>query len=577
MQLSRIYSLSHGDPSQDGDDEHDEEHGVFLLVTLLVLILISIVAYIHSKLEKYLSMLPLASMCILFGVVLGYILSATGELDAAFSFEHEFFFSVLLPPCIFAAGFELDKEVFFHNLGSITLLAFLGTFLSSMLIGSSFYGLCFAFGMDLNFFECLVFGSLISAVDPVATMCVLSNVGVDKHLYMLIFGESVLNDAVSIILFRTFNKLAEQDQVNITSEFFSGLGQIILSAIISFLLGTSFGLLTSVIFKYMDFHEKTNASTVHIMVSVEISFFIFTCMTPYYLAEHLGYSGIMALLFNAIWSDKYGVNHLSHHAFEFIEGLIRFLQFLAEHFLFTYLGMAIFTVDHVDFRADIAFISIALCLAARCVSVFPLCMILNSSCGRKNKIPMPWQVLMWWAGLRGPVAFALALMVEKNRGFIESTTLVIVLFTTILMGGSTTALVGKLGLQEGTVRASLDESHTFNDSVTLLTGDGYWDSNHWFITLDRKYLTPWFGAKKRHKDSHSGMPGPLAENARQDLLPQTLYEGGGIGNKYSLHDISLDTSATWANIHTEEDVKIEKRFPSYDRRYEDTGSIKSYE
>jgi len=566
--------LSHGDPSDGGTSdvhEHDEEHGVFLLVTLLVLILISIVAYIHSKLEKYLSMLPLASLCILFGIVLGYTLKATGELDAAFSFEHEFFFSVLLPPCIFAAGFELDKEVFFHNLGSITLLAFLGTFLSSMFIGSTFYGVCCAFGMGLNFFECLVFGSLISAVDPVATICVLSNVGVDKHLYMLIFGESVLNDAVSIILFRTFNKLAGQDQVNIASEFLNGLGQIILSAIISFSLGTSFGLLTSVIFKYMDFHEKTNASTVpgfenHIMVSVEISFFIFTCMTPYYLAEHLGYSGIMALLFNAIWSDKYGVNHLSHHAFEFIEGLIRFLQFLAEHFLFTYLGMAIFTVDHVDFRADIAFISIALCLAARCVSVFPLCKILNSSCGRKNKIAISWQILMWWAGLRGPVAFALALMVEKNRGFIESTTLVIVLFTTILMGGSTTALVGKLGLQQGTVRASLDESHTFNDSFTLLTGDGYWDSNHWFITLDRKYLTPWFGAKKRHKDSHSGMPSPLAEDDRRDLLPQTPYGDGATGIKYSLHDISLDTSATWANIHTEDDLKIG-----------DTGSIKSYE
>ena len=44
------------------------------------------------------------------------------------------------------------------------------------------------------------------------------------------------------------------------------------------------------------------------------------------------------------------------------------------------------------------------------------------------------------------------------------------------------------------------------------------------------------------------MPGPLADNARQDLLPETPYDGGGIGNKYSLHDISLDTSATWANV-----------------------------
>ena len=85
---------------------------------------------------------------------------------SAFSFRQDFFFNVLLPPCIFAAGFELDKEVFFHNLGSIVVLAFAGTFISAVVIGYGFYYYCQHVDIDMPLFDSLAFGSLISAVDP---------------------------------------------------------------------------------------------------------------------------------------------------------------------------------------------------------------------------------------------------------------------------------------------------------------------------------------------------------------------------------------------------------------------------
>ena len=52
----------------------------------------------------------------------------------------------------------------------------------------------------LSVVESFAFGSLISAVDPVATLAIFQAIDVDQILYMLVFGESVLNDACSIVL-----------------------------------------------------------------------------------------------------------------------------------------------------------------------------------------------------------------------------------------------------------------------------------------------------------------------------------------------------------------------------------------
>lgn len=53
--------------------------------------------------------------------------------------------------------------------------------------------------LNLIFYS-FAFGSLISAVDPVATLAIFHALDVDPTLNMLVFGESILNDAVSIVM-----------------------------------------------------------------------------------------------------------------------------------------------------------------------------------------------------------------------------------------------------------------------------------------------------------------------------------------------------------------------------------------
>merc|ERR1719435_153206 len=132
------------------------------------------------------------------------------------AFSPTMFFLVLLPPIIFESGYNLHKGNFFQNIGSIMVFAILGTAISALVVGGGVYLLGLADVVyKLDFIQSFAFGSLISAVDPVATLAIFQALDVDPVLNMLVFGESILNDAVAIVLTNTIIESGHSTMVDI--------------------------------------------------------------------------------------------------------------------------------------------------------------------------------------------------------------------------------------------------------------------------------------------------------------------------------------------------------------------------
>ncbi|WVZ64128.1 hypothetical protein U9M48_013695 [Paspalum notatum var. saurae] len=112
-----------------------------------------------------------------------------------------FFCNLFLTLLIFLRK-SLSPKPFFANFGAIVTFAILGTFIASVVTGILVYlgGLTFLM-YKLPLVECLMFGALISATDPVTVLSIFQELGSDVNLYALVFGESVLNDAVCFHFF----------------------------------------------------------------------------------------------------------------------------------------------------------------------------------------------------------------------------------------------------------------------------------------------------------------------------------------------------------------------------------------
>ena len=140
----------------------------------------------------------------------GEVRDAANPIDQKATFDPEIFFNILLPPIIFHAGYSMKKRFFFRNIGAILTFAFIGTTLSTFTVAGCMYGITRISHLShFTFLDSLRFGALISATDPVTILAIFTDLHVDVNLYAIVFGESVLNDAVSIVITRTLEDYEE--------------------------------------------------------------------------------------------------------------------------------------------------------------------------------------------------------------------------------------------------------------------------------------------------------------------------------------------------------------------------------
>ncbi|KAJ5075631.1 sodium/hydrogen exchanger [Anaeramoeba ignava] len=467
----------------------EEEFGHWGLLLFFALCVLAMLSAYFLRSRKIL-FLHETGASIIIGGLAGVCIRYFGgklELKEFSSFKRDVFMLLLLPQIIFESGYNMKRRNFFRNMVSVLLFALIGTLISTFVIGGglilfSHYTSVFT----LTSIECLLFGSMISATDPVSVLAIFKELGVDLDLYANVFGESVLNDAIAIVLVDTF--LAFEDSAVTTAFVFKALGTFIGIFLGSFAIGMAIGLLSSLLFKHVKLRH-------HPMIESSLIFLFAWC--TYFLCEDLDLSGIAGILACGIVEAHYAYNNLSPHSQKITRQAIHVIAFISETFVFIYLGLAIFCFEHY-LKFSLIATTIFLCLISRFFNIIPLS-FLNNLFKKKRKLTAKQQFLLWFSGLRGAVAFALSVdLGTENGDVILTTTLMIVLFTVFIFGGLTQPLVKKMNIY-----ASKEQKTT--------------KKNKGFLRFDRKYLKPFFTRAKYNPNLYTEKPQTVPRNPLEEV------------------------------------------------------------
>jgi len=444
---------------------------------------------VHERLHWH--FIPEGGTSICIGALIGMVDSLSGDaLGELTSFEPFLFEYALLPFVIFGAGYSLRKRSLFENFGTILTYAFAGTLISVLVVSFGIYKM---FGYSI--YECMMFGSLISAVDPVATLAVMSSVfDVEKRvkpptLYSLVFGESILNDAVAIVLFETFHIFYNmEDPDNFTAEIPKIVGDFLKIFIMSVVYGIVVGIMTALAFKYLKLNGFLIWEFAGIMLCAYLS---------YVLASVSGFSGLISIFFCGITMSDYTWMNFSEIGKMTVHRCVLALAYCAETMIFVYLGMAIFSFQH-HYNVKMIFVTLGLCLLGRSIGIFGLTPLLN--CGRKRPITFSEQIVLWFSGLRGAIAFALSVeLFEISEGgaisidpisgheyahteeeieaseYFVTTTLIVVLITTYICGALTSPLMSCLNIQsDQDITSSIENQERPTGVLGFLTRLNAW-------------------------------------------------------------------------------------------------------
>uniref|UniRef100_A0ACD5TXU6 Uncharacterized protein n=1 Tax=Avena sativa TaxID=4498 RepID=A0ACD5TXU6_AVESA len=382
----------------------------------------------------------------------GVILLVTNGMNSRILvFSEDIFFIYLLPPIIFNAGFQVKKKQFFRNFATITLFGAVGTLISFVIITLGAMALFKKLDVGpLQLGDYLAIGAIFSATDSVCTLQVL-NQDEAPLLYSLVFGEGVVNDATSVVLFNAIQ--------NIDLNHFDALvllqfiGKFLYLLFTSTVLGVAVGLLSAYTIKKLCFARHSTDREVAIMMLM--------AYLSYMLSMLLDLSGILTVFFCGIVMSHYTWHNVTESSRVTTKHTFATLSFIAELFLFLYVGMDALDIEKWRLASSspkkpiaLSAVILGLVMVGRAAFVFPLSFISNlSKKEARLKISFRQQIIIWWAGLmRGAVSIALAYnkfttsghtAVRVNAIMITST-VIVVLFSTMVFGLLTKPLINLL-------------------------------------------------------------------------------------------------------------------------------------
>lgn len=388
--------------------------------------------------------LPHTILLVIVGIILGRVAETWEPMAVLTDFRlgPEVMLFVFLPALIFESGYSIDTRQLHGDLAPILTLAIPGMLMSTFIVGFGVWWL-----LDIKLIVALVFGALISATDPVAVVALFKELGAPKRLYVLVEGESLLNDATAIVAFSILVGIA----VAGTGIGWGDSGGIIAEFLRVFIGGVIVGSL-------LGFAVAEILNRMHAELTVILTTSIVIAYASFLLSEHfLHVSGIMSVVGSAIAMKRYSILKFGQEATHSIHASWEVIVLSMNSLLFLLVGLSV-RFDDVPGMIVAIILVVILLLGARALSIYGLLPVAVNFFHLPH-VSMPDRHIMWWGGLKGGLAIAVVLSIPDSlpeKQFLFDLTIGVVMFTLLVSAPTIRPLMERLGLNRLTEGEDLE-------------------------------------------------------------------------------------------------------------------------
>ncbi|NEO26360.1 MAG: sodium:proton antiporter [Kamptonema sp. SIO4C4] len=421
-----------------------------LQTTLLLLLLVACLSAIAFKRLQF----PYSVGLAIIGLILGGLAEFIPLLNPLkqLTLSHDLILYLFLPPLVFESALNLNSRLLRRNFTPVFTLATLGLLLSAFTIGGGLWGVGKVLLSDsLPLLQTLLFGTLISATDPVAVIALFKELGVSQRLLILVEGESLLNDAAAIVLFETIRHTLPTDAVGI-GVFTHGLWLFLQSFLGGGIVGVILGYVMNYFIKWAGDRPLIQGT-----VSAILAY------SAFMVAEGgLGFSGVIAVLMAGIVSSVSVSRGLNPDTREFLHEFWQYTSFLANSLIFLLIGLT--TIQFIPSLSqntpllELLGLTILLVTLTRVLVVLGILNLVNRF-SPSQSISLREQMISMWGGLRGAVSLALVLGINpamEDRNLLVFLTFGVTLFTLLIPGTTIKWVIRRLKLDRPSILERLE-------------------------------------------------------------------------------------------------------------------------
>ncbi len=376
-------------------------------IFVALLVALALVALVSRRFA-----VPYTAALVIFGLLVAFVVPRTGIVVTP-----ELVLAILVPGLVFEAAFRLDIDHVRPTLPAVTLLAIPGVLIVAGLVAVVLH---LAVGLTLQ--EAFLVGAMISATDPVAVIATMRQARAPERLATLVEAESLFNDGTGVALFTV--ALASGDVLA------GGVVTFTLTVVISIAIGLVLGSVAAWIGGRID------------DVNLELTLTLISAYGIYLLTDRLHESGIIATVVAGIIIGNYGRRTgMSARTRVAIDTVWSYLAFLLTAIVFLLIGLTITPTDLLAAALPIAWGVLAV-LAGRALVVYGLLgglARLRSGARLGLRLSLDWSHVLFWSGVRGAIAVALALSLPADlpdRALLQGIVFGIVLFTLLVQGST---------------------------------------------------------------------------------------------------------------------------------------------